>query len=246
MRLPPLTEGSLIRRYRRFLADVRLRDGSVVTAHCPNTGSLLGCDRPGAPVWLSRSEAPRRRLAWTWELVEPAPGVRVCIHTGRTNAIVAEAVEGGRIAPLAGYARLRREVRFGREGSRVDLLLEDPVRGRCFVEVKHVTAVDGAGHAIFPDAVTVRGRRHLRELVHHLRKGDRAVLVFCVARGDARALRPADEIDPAYGAALREALAAGIEAYAYACRVGTRSVAISRQLPLSLDGDVSGMPTAGD
>ncbi len=237
MRLPPLTEGRLIRRYRRFLADVRLRDGTVVTAHCPNTGSLLGCDRPGSPVWLSRAAGPRRRLAWTWELVEPVPGVRVCIHTGRTNAIVAEAVEGGRIAPLAGYARLRREVRFGREGSRADLLLEDPARGRCFVEVKHVTAVDAAGRAIFPDAVTERGRRHLRELAHHRRAGDRAVLVFCVARGDARALRPADEIDPAYGAALREALAAGVEAYAFACRVGRRSVAIARQIRVSLEGE---------
>jgi len=246
VRLPPLTEGRLLRRYKRFLADVRLGGGTVVTAHCPNTGSLLGCGRPGSPVWLSRSDDPRRKLAWTWELVETAPGALVCINTARSNALAAEAIAAGRVAALAGYATVRREVRFGRERSRVDLLLEHPGRPRCFVEVKHVTAVDASGCAVFPDAVTARGRRHLRELVHHRRAGDRAVLLFCVAREDARALRPADEIDPAYGAALREAAAAGLEVYAYACRVSTSSVAITRQLPVSLDGDVSRMPTEGD
>lgn len=234
MRLPALTEGRLVRRYRRFLADVRLPDGTVVTAHCPNTGSLLGCADPGLRVWLARAASPRRRLAWSWLLVESPQGALVWIDTARSNTVVAEAIAAGAVPPLAGYAGLRREVRFGREGSRVDLLLEDPARGRCYVEVKHVTAVDGAGYAIFPDAVTERGRRHLRELVRHRMAGDRAAVVFCVARGDARALRPADEIDPAYGAALREAVAAGVEAIALRCAVDRSRVVVERRIDLSL------------
>ncbi len=288
MELPELVEGRLVRRYRRFLADVRLvggadtgarsvqvrgaphrpkaglagtgsgveplgtragpgmAGGAVVTVHCPNTGSLRGCAEPGLRVWLSRSANPRRRLPWTWELVETASGALVCINTARSNALVAEAIAAGRVPALAGYATLRREVRFGREGSRVDLLLEDPARGRCFVEVKHVTAVDGEGLAIFPDAATARGRRHLRELAHHRAAGDRAVALFCVARADAQRLRPADEIDPAYGEALRAAVAAGVEALALGCDVTLEHVVVSRQLGMSLAGYVGRRPTRID
>lgn len=233
-----------MRRYRRFLADVRLDDGAVVTAHCPNTGSLVGCAEPGLRVWVAPAAGPGRRLAWRWVLVESAGGALVWIDTTRTNAVVAETIEAGRVPALAGYASLHREVRFGREGSRVDLLLEDPVRGRCYVEVKHVTAVDEAGFAMFPDAVTVRGRRHLRELAHHRSAGDRAVALFCVARADAHALRPADEIDPAFGTALREALACGVEAIALRCAVGLERVVVERAIDLSLHGDAARPPAS--
>ena len=237
---PQLIEGRLVRRYKRFLADVALGDGRVVTAHCPNTGSMLGCDAPGSRVWLSVAANPRRKYAHTWELVEAA-GALVGINTARTNHLVREAVAAGRIAPLAGYARLRAEVRFGSEGSRVDFVLDGagdpgPAAPPCFLEVKNVTAAVDAGVALFPDAVTVRGRKHLRELQAMAAAGARAVLLFCVQRGDVAQVRPADRIDPAYGAALREAAAAGVEVYAYGAEISPRGVCLARELPVVLDG----------
>lgn len=229
MRLPPLAEGRLVRRRNRFVAEVGL-GGRPVEAHCPNTGSMLGCREPGSRVWLSAAGNPARKLAWTWELVESA-GTLVGIHTGRSNGLVREAIEAGAVSPLAGYRRIRPEVRYG-EGSRIDLLLEAEGRPPCWVEVKNVTAAvaDGVGH--FPDAVTERGARHLREMAARVAAGDRAVLVFCVQRADVREVRPADHIDPAYGRALREALAAGVEAVALGARVSPGEISLVRQLPV--------------
>ena len=230
---PPLVEGRLERRYKRFLADVRLDDGERVTAHCPNTGSMLGCDVPGSRVWLSRSADPRRKLAWTWELVEASPGVVVGIHTGRSNRLVEAAVGAGRVPELAGYGRLRREVRYGRERSRIDLLLEDhPERPDCFVEVKNVTAAVSDGVALFPDAVTTRGVKHLRELAVVAAEGRRAVILFCVQRGDVTEVRPADAIDPEYGRTLRQVLERGVEALAYAASPDATGISLERPLPV--------------
>lgn len=230
MRLPPLTEGRLIRRYQRFLTEVELADGARVTAHCPNTGSMLGCKAPGSRVWLSAASNPARKLAWTWELVEALPGVPVGLHTGRSNALVREAVEAGFPAALAGYAAIRGEVPYG-EGSRIDLLLTAPDRPPCYVEVKNVTAAEG-GVALFPDAVTVRGAKHLDEMAAQVAAGHRAVLVFCVQREDVTEVRPADAIDPHYGRRLRAALAAGVEVLALGARVTVEEIRLEQVLPV--------------
>lgn len=229
MRLPPLTEGRLVRRYQRFLAEVELADGSRVVAHCPNTGAMLGCKEPGSPVWLSAATTPGRKLAWTWELVEALPGVRVGLHTGRSNGLVREAVEAGFPAALAGYPGLRGEVPYG-QGSRIDFLLSAPDRPPCYLEVKNVTAAADRGVALFPDAVTRRGAKHLDELAQQVARGHRAVLVFCVQREDVAEVQPADAIDPHYGRRLRAALAAGVEVLALGARVGVEEIRLEREL----------------
>lgn len=228
----PLIAGTLIARYKRFFADVRLDTGEIVTAHCPNTGSMLGCQAPGSRVWISPADNPRRKLRYTWELVAPRPGVMVGIHTGRTNGLVAEAIAGGVVRPLAGYTRIRREVRFGRENSRIDLLLTADGLPDCYVEVKNVTAAVSDGIALFPDAVTERGTKHLRELMHVAEQGHRAVIFFCAQRSDVNEVRPADAIDPRYGQTLREAIAAGVTALAYRAVVEPRQLRLREQIPV--------------
>ncbi len=227
----PLVPGRLLRRYQRFLADVEV-DGRIVTAHCPNSGSMKTCLEPGGEVWLSRSDNPKRRLAYTWELARLG-GAMVFLHPAASNQLVAEAITASRIPALSGYASLRREVAYG-EGSRVDLLLEDPARGTCFVEVKHATLSLGAGRLGFPDAVTTRGTKHLRELVAERRRGHRAVLLFTAGRTDARSVQPADEFDPEYGRTLREAVAAGVEVMAWRCSISPREVRLTKELPVLL------------
>ncbi len=232
MRLPPLTPGVLLRRYQRFLAEVRLEDGEVVTAHTANTGRMTGVAEPGSRVWLSRADNPRRKLPWTWELVEARPGVLVGINTLRANALVAEAVEGGVISELSGYQRLRREVPYaGRH--RIDLLLEGEGRPPCYVEVKNTTLVE-AGVARFPDAVSARATRHLHALAQMAAQGARAAVVFCVQRGDAERFAPADAIDPAYSRALREVAAEGVEFVAYRAQVSAKAVCLDQALPVVL------------
>ncbi|HXZ48183.1 MAG TPA: DNA/RNA nuclease SfsA [Usitatibacter sp.] len=225
-----LVEGRLIRRYKRFLADVQLARG-VVTAACPNTGSMLGCCEPGSRVWLSESANPKRKYRHTWEIVE-ADEVLVGINTGLPNALVHEAIAAGAIPELGGYAILRREVPFGEERSRVDLLLEAPGREPCYVEVKNVTAAVRRGVALFPDAVSDRGSKHLRELIRLKAAGRRPVQLYCVQRGDVREVRPADGIDPEYGRMLREATAAGVEVLAYRARVTLREIALEQRIPV--------------
>lgn len=233
MQLPPLVEGVLIRRYQRFLADVRLADGEVVTAHCANTGSMLGLNAPGNRVWLSRSDNPKRKLAYTWELVEPVAGVMVGIHTGRANALVREALEAGRIPALAGFSDLRQEARLG-ERSRSDLLLTFP-SGPCHVEVKSVTAAVADGVGFFPDAVSERAAKHLRALAGRVGQGERAAVVFCAQRGDIAEVRPADPIDPVFGQTLRWAAGQGVELYALGAEVGAGGIELSKRLPVRLD-----------
>lgn len=229
---PPLQEARLLRRYKRFLADVEPAVGGRLTVHCPNTGSMLGCAEPGMRVWLSRATNPERKYAWTWELVEAQPGVLVGIHTGRANGLVREALESGLIAELAGYPDVRGEVRVG-EGFRVDFLLRGHRRRPdCYLEVKNVTAAVEDGVALFPDAVSERASRHLRELMARVRKGMRAMLCFCVQREDVEEVRPADEIDPVYGDTLRKALRAGVEVCAYGAQVNAAEVVLHRSLPV--------------
>jgi sugar fermentation stimulation protein A len=223
----PLIRGTLLRRYKRFLADVRLDDGQEVTAHCPNSGSMLSVSTPGAEVWLSEAAGAKRALPFTWELIRIGEHL-VGINTGRPNALVSEAIACGTIAELKGYSALRREVRYGRN-SRVDLLLEAEGRPKCFVEVKNVTLrrYDGPSAAVeFPDSVTVRGSKHLDELSEQVRLGDRAVMVFLAQRSDARRFRIADDVDPVYAERLQAARAVGVEAIVYACRVSTTGIVV--------------------
>lgn len=228
----PLLEGVLLRRYKRFLADVRLADGTELTAHTPNTGSMLGCSEPGSRVWLRDSANPKRKYRYSWELVETAGGTLVGINTGLPHTLVREAVADGTVTELQGYASCRAEVRYG-QGSRIDLLYEDgPDGGRCYVEIKNVTTCDEAGYGFFPDAVSARGTRHLRELMAVAAAGDRAVLLFCVQRGDVERVRGADEIDPLYARTLEEAVAAGVEVLAYRARVRPEGVRLERALPV--------------
>jgi sugar fermentation stimulation protein A len=234
MRFPaPLVHGRLIRRYKRFLADVQLEDGTLVTAHCPNTGSMLGCAEPGSRVWLSRSESPHRKYPHTWELVEVPGGALVGINTARSNRLVREAIEDGVIAELGGYGSIRAEVRVEAGDSRLDLRLDAAATAPpCYVEVKNVTAAVHRGIALFPDAVSVRGSKHLRALMQVAATGARAVVCFCVQRPDVHEVHPADAIDAEYGRRLREALVRGVEAIAYRAAVTPVEIRLHTPLPV--------------
>jgi len=224
---PPLIPGRLERRYKRFLADIEI-DGRIEIVHCPNPGSMLGLARPGSRVWVSRSANPARKLAFTWELVE-AEGTLVGINTALANALVAEALAGGRIPELAGYGEIRREVPYG-ERSRVDFLLAGAGGRACYVEVKSVTLARRPPEAEFPDSVTSRGARHLAELEALSRRGKRAVMLFVAQRADCASLAIAGDIDPTYAKALAAARRAGVEALAYACRLSPEGIEIVRPL----------------
>lgn len=221
-----LIEGTLIRRYKRFMADVLLSGGETVTAHCPNSGSMKSCCEPGRTVYLSLSENPNRRLPYTWELIDMESSL-VGVNTGVPNKLVRQSVIDAVIPELIGYETIRSEVRCG-ANSRLDLLLENPGK-RCFVEVKNCTLVDGDA-AFFPDAVTTRGLKHLMELQDLLKSGDRAVMFFLVQRMDAAVFRPADHIDPAYGRELRRAANNGVELLCYDVTINFTNIAINRRL----------------
>lgn len=230
MRLPaPLLPGKLLRRYQRFLADVELADGRVVTAHTPNTGSMLQCAVPGHQVLVSIADNPARKLGYTLELIRVG-GHWVDTHTHRTNRVVEEALRSGAIAELAGY-QVTPEVRCG--ASRLDFGLERAGE-RVLVEVKNVTLLCGADVACFPDAVTTRGQKHLRELLEVHRQGARAVIFFLVQRGEATAFTPADQIDPEYGRLLREVVAAGVEVLAYRSIVSPEENRVGERLEVNL------------
>jgi sugar fermentation stimulation protein A len=226
----PLIKGKLILRYKRFLADVELEDGTIVTTHTPNSGSMKGCQDPGSLVMLSQSANPKRKLKYTWELIS-VNQQWVGINTGHPNKLVREGIEGWTISELQGYATIRPEVRYGRN-SRIDLLLEG-IAGKCYVEVKNVTLVEN-NVAYFPDAVTERGQKHLRELIDVVASGDRAVIFFVVQRRDAKHVCPADSIDPVYGKLLREAVGNGVEALAYQAAISPKHIFLKKRLPVVL------------
>ena len=234
MRFPDtLIRGRLVRRYKRFLADVLLDDGTEVTASCPNTGSMIGLTSPGSVVWLSTSDSSTRKYRHTWEMVEANLGrgpTLVGINTGRPNALLAEAIGAGHIADLAGYPGLRREVKYGLN-SRIDLLLDCASKGLCYVEIKNVHMMRKPGRAEFPDSVTERGAKHLMELAAMVREGHRAVMMFLIQRGDAETFELARDIDPAYGEAFEAARAAGVEMLAYRCRLSPEEIVVDCAVP---------------
>lgn len=231
---PELESGRLLVRYKRFLADIETPGGEKLTIHCPNTGSMFNCMAPGGRVWFSRSSDPKRKLPGTWEIAETPQGRLACVNTGRANNLVEEALRAGVITELSGFTALKREVPYGQENSRVDFRLDYP-SGPAFVEVKSVTlGFDESTIAAFPDSVTQRGARHLRELASLARNGVRGVLVYCVNLTGIDAVRPAEEIDPVYAAALREAVAAGVEVLAYGVQLTPEEIRIDRRLDVHL------------
>ncbi len=230
----PLIPARLVRRYKRFLADVILEDGTEAVAHVANSGAMTGLATPGARVWLSRARTPGRKLAFGWELVEADFGAGaewVGVNTMHPNLIVAEAVREGRIPELAGYERLRREVKYG-ANSRIDLLLEGEGRPPCYVEVKNVHLMRRAGLAEFPDCVTARGAKHLAELTVVAASGARAMMVYLCQIGSATSFALARDIDPAYGRAFDAARASGVEAIALVCHLGPSEIDVARAIPL--------------
>lgn len=235
MKFPkPLIRGRLERRYKRFLADVTLDDGKVITTTCPNTGSMLGLAQPGATVWLSESDSPTRKYPHTWEMVEADLGagpVLVGVNTNHPNRLVAEAIAAAAIPELAGFARLRREVKYG-VSSRIDILLEDDACGAAYVEIKNVHLSRELGLAEFPDCVTERGAKHLDELAAMVAEGHRAVMVFLIQRADATRFSLARDLDPGYAKAFERARKAGVEALAYRCRLSPLEIELDGAVPI--------------
>jgi len=226
----PLIPARLERRYKRFLFVAILADGSAVTGSCPNTGSMLGLTAPGSRVWLMRHESATRKYAHSLELVE-ADGTIVGINTGRPNALAEEAIRSGLVNDLGDYAELRREQKYG-VNSRVDILLDDPRRGRAYVEVKNVHYMRATGLAEFPDSVTARGAKHLDELSTVAQAGHRAIMVFVIQRGDCDRLRLCRDLDPVYAAAFDRAVACGVEAYAVRCQISPEEINPEGLIPI--------------
>ncbi|MFC2952865.1 DNA/RNA nuclease SfsA [Marinicaulis aureus] len=239
MRLPaPLLSGRLRKRYKRFLSDIVLDDGREIIAHCANPGSMLGVAIDDARVWVHEHGDPKRKLAFSWELVE-IDGTLIPINTTNPNRIVAEAIGKGVIPELSGYGDMAREVKYG-EGSRIDLLLSDPKSGKgrkapCYVEIKNVHLSRSPGLAEFPDSVTKRGAKHLEELSRMTAAGARAVMLFVVQRGDCRRFAPAADLDPVYARTLKEAASAGVELLCYDCEITTSEIVLRKALEIELE-----------
>lgn len=211
---PALQPATLIKRYKRFLADIELPDGSVTTIHCANTGAMTGCAEPGNRVWYSTSDNPKRKYPFSWELSETAAGHTICVNTAQANRLVVEAINKGIVTELTGYSSLRTEVKYGSENSRIDVLLQDESKPDCYIEVKSVTLLqDGRGY--FPDAVTTRGQKHLRELKEIAESGKRAILFFAILHSGIENVSAAHHIDPDYFSLIREAERAGVEILCY-------------------------------
>ncbi len=225
----PLRNGRLLRRYKRFLSDIEMPDGAVVVAHCANPGSMLGLAIPGKVAWLSPADNPARKLRYSWELVE-SDGALVDINTGRTNTLVAEALQECRLDALSGFTAIRREVPYG-ANSRIDFLLRAQAGDECYLEVKSVTLKRRQKLAEFPDARTVRGVKHLKELAKIAQSGRRAVLLFAVQRADCEAVSVAADIDPVYAEAMKVAMAQGVEVLCYSCKVSPEAVVLDARLP---------------
>jgi len=235
-----LVPGKLIRRYKRFLADVYLSDGELLTVHCPNTGSMKNCVEEGAAVWLSRSSNPKRKYAYTWEYIQTRLGHYIGIHSAQANRLVKEGIERGIVGELAHYPTLQSEVKYGSENSRIDFLLTAEGIPDCYVEVKSVTLLEvpfSKGIGYFPDAVSERGSKHLRELAEMAKQGKRAVLLFCVQHSGIRRVRVADHIDVNYGKALRDAVSHGVEILAYKTRFNHLQTRLWKPVPFETTTD---------
>lgn len=229
----PLVTGTLIQRYKRFLADVRLDDGSTITATCPNTGTMMGLTQPGSKVWLSTNDSPTRKYRHTWEMIEADGGMGatlVGINTNHPNTLVFEALEAQRVPELKGYGSARREVKYGLN-SRIDILLQGGLGGLdCYVEIKNVHLMRQAGLAEFPDCKTERGAKHLAELSSMVREGHKAVMLYLVQRSDANRLSIAADLDPAYATAFRAAAKAGVEMIGYRCALTPGEIKLDKSI----------------
>lgn len=233
---PPLLPGRLVKRYKRFLADITLDTGEMITATCPNTGSMKGLTEPGSRVWVSVSTSATRKYAHTWEMIEADLGegpVIVGINTNHPNRLVAAAITAGLVPGLAPFETLRREVKYGLS-SRIDILLEKQGAPSTYVEVKNVHLSRKPGLAEFPDSVTERGAKHLDELAAMVEAGHRALMVYLIQRGDAQRFTLAHDIDPAYAAAFKAASKRGVEAQALACTVSPEAIIVSRTIPIEI------------
>ncbi len=226
----PLIKGTLIKRYKRFLSDIELENGEIITAHCANSGSMMGLKDPGSEVWLSPSDNPKRKLKYTWELVDSGTSL-VGINTALPNKIVTEAIRNNRIEALTGYETIRNEVKYG-EKSRIDILLSSGKKPECYVEVKSVTLSRQDGIAEFPDAVTSRGTKHLRELANMVENGHRAAMFYLVQRMDCERFTLAADIDPAYREAFADARQRGVEVYCYDCNISSEGITIRQSIPI--------------
>lgn len=228
-----LTKGKLLKRYKRFLADVELKDGTIVVAHCANSGSMLGLKDEGSSVWLSPNQNPKAKLDWRWELASQ-DDIPVGINTSRPNAIVEDAIKDGKIHELAGYKNSKREVKYGKN-SRIDILLADENKPDCYVEVKSVTLKrDIPDTAEFPDSVTSRGAKHLEELSDMVKLGHRAVMVYLIQRSDCTKFTIAGDIDPKYLEAFKQAKENGVEAICYDCMVDQKAIELRNSIPIDI------------
>lgn len=230
---PALQHATLIQRYKRFLADVITPTGEQLTLHCPNTGAMTGCATPGDRVWYSTSDNPKRKYAHTWEITETQDGAFICVNTQRANPLVKEAIDAGLIPELTGYSQIKGEVKYGEEGSRIDFMLQANDRPECYIEVKSVTLAD-RDNGYFPDAVTLRGQKHLRELMSVAAAGKRAVLLFAVLHSAIERFSPARHIDPKYAQLLNEAQKQGVEVFAYKAELSADNMTLKSTLPVVL------------
>ncbi len=226
----PLIRGKLVKRYKRFMADVVLDTGETVTAHCANTGAMTGVKEPGSEVWLSPATNPERKLKYTWELIHVGANL-VGINTSLPNKIVSEAIGGGCIPELSGYENLRREVKYGKN-SRIDILLTSDDKADCYVEIKNVHLMREPGVAEFPDGVSTRAAKHQAELAEMVRNGSRAVTIYLCQRQDCSTFRIAADIDPEYEQAASIARGIGVEAFCYACNLTSHSITVSHRLAI--------------
>ncbi|MBE8577149.1 DNA/RNA nuclease SfsA [Vibrio sp. OPT18] len=230
---PPLEPATLIKRYKRFLTDIQLPDGSERTIHCANTGAMTGCATPGNTVWYSTSDNAKRKYPNSWEISETDKGHRICVNTARANQLAVEAIENGTIVELLGYNALRTEVKYGSENSRIDILLEDNEKPPCYIEVKSVTLLDELetsteGQGFFPDAVTTRGQKHLRELTEMVESGNRAVLLFTVLHSGIEKVSAAHHIDAKYSLLLKQAQDAGVEVLCYKAELSSTQIQLKQ------------------
>lgn len=235
---PPLQSATLIKRYKRFLADVVTPSGEVFTLHCPNTGAMTGCATPGDTVWYSTSENTKRKYPHTWELTQTQNGAFICVNTLRANTLAKEAINAESIPELTGYNTLKSEVKYGEEGSRIDILLQADDRPRCYIEVKSVTLAENE-FGYFPDAVTARGQKHLRELMGVVANGERAVLLFAILHSAIEYFSPAHHIDAKYAKLLNEAHNKGVEILAYKAELSADNMTLISPLPIALSPGVS-------
>jgi sugar fermentation stimulation protein A len=233
MKLPvPLYKAKLIKRYKRFLADVEMENGEIITVHCANSGSMMGLKDEGSTVYLSYHDNPKRKLKYSWEMIDVGTSL-VGINTARPNHIVEEAIAAGKIPELTGYDTIKREVKYGKN-SRIDILLGKQDAPLCYVEVKSVTLSRTKKFAEFPDSVTARGAKHLQELSDMVKQGHRAVMLYLVQRSDCTRFQIADDIDPTYAQELKSALAIGVEALTYTCKLDQTEITLNPKKPIKL------------